>query len=112
MTSRPKDIPQDVWDAAREVVADTQGCDCSHCVGTIARAIMAATERAALIAEKRWRMFDKMLETGNVPEHLNERAVGRALEGQHIASAIRQGSQPPKPSNDDFRRVPHNGEIA
>lgn len=89
----PEGISQSAWDEAREVVADTQGCNCSHCVGTIARAIDAATarerERCALIAE-----------ATDVPAHFvsGNLAYGYkhgAGDTKHaIAAAIRQGSQP------------------
>lgn len=88
MSDKPADIPQDVWDSAKDLalgmLSQTQSCGCDSCVDTAtlshARAIMAATDRAALIAET----------------HM--------LGNKHVAAAIRQGSQP---SN----VIPHEGVV-
>lgn len=92
--SKPSDIPQDVWDAARQALIDA-GRNPEYEIRTlplVVRAIMAERERCAKIADHRWHEFDAKLASGNVPEHLQERAIGRAFEAQHLADAIRKGT--------------------
>ena len=100
---RPEDIPEDVWAAAMSEAAKyvewafqtrNVDADAEYVLATsISRMVLAERlkERGACaqIAADRWREFDAKLASGNVPEHLQERAVGRAFEGQYIAQAIR-----------------------
>jgi hypothetical protein len=81
--AKPEDIPQDVWDAAveatryRDITLDE----------AIARAIMAATERAAQVAES-YRERNLGEATGSAYADGHFVACGR------IAAAIRNGAQP------------------
>lgn len=107
--AKPEDIPQDVWDAAVEAYAGygLAGEYATHTVPVyerIARAIMAATERAVE------RVEFALLDFGD--DGNDDYGRGYAFAREQALAAIRHGSQPPKPSNDDFARVPHNGEIA
>lgn len=109
--TKPADISQQAWDEAEKVALQyvewlvpkpTDYSDAEYVLATIvARAIMAATaaerERCALIADES--VFDKH-ELAQATEY------GRGMDAasRAIATAIRQGSQPPKP-------FPHMGAM-
>jgi hypothetical protein len=57
--SRPNDIPEDVWEAARDrvVMLDTDDCRCPECgdarTEMVARAVLAEQDRCAKVAAER-----------------------------------------------------------
>lgn len=94
--SGSEDIPQSVLaiaeEAYQQAIYMTTSDEPQNMVLMVARAIMAERERCAKLADNRWQDFDAKLASGNIPEHLHERAVDRAFEAQHLASAIRKGT--------------------
>jgi hypothetical protein len=111
MSDKPADISQEAWEAARSVVADTQGCNCGFCVGTIARAIMAATERAT---EQAIAACERQKAIFSTNEYATPQPIGGLMErfacDQCIAEIRRNDA--PVASNSNFKSIPHLGPVA